>query len=465
MVSPKILWQANPGPQVAFLTSKAREVFYGGAAGGGKTDALIMLPLYRIHHPKHRSIIMRRTYPNLLEVRDRMYELYPEIAPAAKFNESEARWTFPSGATVQLGYAEHEGDIRGYKSFEYDLVAFDELTSFSESMYLFMFSRNRTKSADLPPILRSASNPGDIGHEWVFERFINGKAPFKVYDEVIKDNISGVVSHMQRQFIPAKVWDNPKMPNMAEYITGLMAMGEDDAAAYLHGIWTRFQGQMFKKLPKEVEPGVKDDNYYVIRCMDYGYEDYTAVYWLYCYPDNTVEVADELYVNHTVVEGIAEMIKLREERLAFPRAKLRWSVGDPSMFKVAEGQNIAYQLGQHGVWLTKANNDRVAGWSSIRQLIEADRLKVWMDKAPNLIRTLAALRFHDKKVNDVASYQEDHGPDSLRYGAMCFYEQPMEEAKQPAPSPNKDHYYDEMVEGLTKGRNGASFSDFFQGTP
>ena len=454
----EILWHANPGPQSEFLKSKVREVFYGGAAGGGKTDALIMLPLYRIYHPRHRSIILRRTWPQLLEVIDRMQELYPQIAPAAKWYESEKRWLWPSGAITQLGYAEHEQDIKNFKSFEYDLVAFDELTSFTESMYLFMFSRNRTKSRDLPPLLRSASNPGDIGHEWVFERFISGRSPFQVYDIVIEDKISGTKSHMERQYIPAKVWDNPKMPNMAEYITGLMAMGEDDAAAYLHGMWTRFAGQMFKKLPRQVPRGAKGDDYYVIRCMDYGYEDPTAILWLYVYPDNVVEIASELYVKHATVEGIAALAKGVEETLGFGD-RLRWSVGDPAMFqnKVDGGHNIALMLSGYGLWLTKANHDRVTGWAQLRKLIELDQLRVWEGAAQNTIRTLSSMQRDPRKPEDASKHQEDHGPDALRYGVMAFWEQPPTAPGPTRPNPNQDTHFAEMQEALGKHANLGEF--------
>jgi len=355
-----------------------------------------------------------------------------------------------------LGFAEHESDIRNFKSFEYDLVEFDELTSFTESMYVFMFSRNRTKTADLPPLLRSASNPGDIGHQWVFDRFIAGREPFKVYEVEIKDPISGVTNTMPRQFIPAKVWDNPKMPNMAEYITGLMAMGEADAAAYLHGIWTMLEGQMFRTLPELVPAGAKGKDYYVIRCMDYGYEDQTCILWLYCYPNNVVEVAHELYVKHATVEGIATLAAAAEKDImGFDPNRLYWSVADPNMFinRVEGAQNIAFMLSQQGLMFTKANNDRVAGWARIRELIGAGNLRVWQGRCPNLMRTLASIQRNPKMPDDAKKYQEDHAPDTLRYGVMAFYDRPPIEPLAPRPNPNQDHYYDELRDNLTnKGK-------------
>lgn len=240
-----VLWQPNVGPQTSFLSSTAREVLYGGAAGGGKTDALIACALRWINHPKHRALILRRTRPQLQEIVDRTAQLYADAVPGAQWREAESRWKFPSGAIIQLGHSEHARDIFNYKSFEYNLICFDELTSFEEQMYLFMFLRNRTKSHDLPPIIRSATNPGDVGHDWVFRRFVEKREPYKVYDEVTE--FQGLKSVVPRQFIPSRVWDNPALPNRDAYIAGILQMDDADIQAYLYGEWTKLAGAMFKK--------------------------------------------------------------------------------------------------------------------------------------------------------------------------------------------------------------------------
>src|SRR6266496_4258214 len=140
------LWRPNDGPQTAFLAATAREVLYGGAVYGGKSEALTILPLRFVEHPKHRAIILRRTRPQLQETIDRTIQLYSTIVPGGTWRESESRWVFPSGAIIQMGHAEHEKDIFQFKTFEYNLICFDELTTFSEPMYAFMMLRNRTKS-------------------------------------------------------------------------------------------------------------------------------------------------------------------------------------------------------------------------------------------------------------------------------------------------------------------------------
>lgn len=456
----KLLWKPNPGPQTAFLSSTAREVMYGGAAGGGKTDALIALALRWADHPKHRCLMLRRTRPQLQEVIDRTLQLYPDVVPGAVWREAEGRWKFPSGAIIQMGYAEHEQDILNFKTFEYNLICFDELTSFTEKQYLFMFLRNRTKSADLPQLIRSGTNPGDIGHEWVHRRFIENRLPYKIYDDAVKLDDKEVV--VQRQYIPSHVWDNPAMPNRDEYIAGIMQMAPEDIAAYLHGEWSRLAGAMFQPMVVAEQAQLQSSKQFsLIRCIDFGISDPTCVLWLVHYPaTGVVDVVSELYMKDPSLDDVANAIKIREKQmgLGYPV----WSVGSPEMFnrQATSGQSIGTMLSTLGVSLEKGNTDRMAGWARLRTLQTRSALRVWPDYgiwgAPNLRRTLPNLQRNTglgKDPNDLRPRQEDHAADALRYGVMVVYEHP-EKILPPDPeedNPNKDNVFDKMMADLRKG--------------
>lgn len=431
---------------------------YGGAAGGGKTDALIALALRWADHPKHRALMLRRTRPQLQEVIDRTLQLYPEIVPGAVWREAEARWKFPSGAIIQMGYAEHEQDILNFKTFEYNLICFDELTSFTEKQYLFMFLRNRTKSADLPPLIRSGTNPGDIGHEWVFRRFIDKRQPYTVYNEPV--DIDGKPYVIARQYIPSHVWDNPAMPNREEYIAGIMQMAPEDVAAYLHGEWSRLAGAMFQPLAAAEFPQLAHKQYSLIRCIDFGISDPTCVLWLAHYPATGItDVVSELYLRDPSLDDVANAIKLREKQmgLGYPI----YSVGSPEMLnrQATSGQSIATMLGTLGVALEKGNTDRMAGWARLRTLQQRGALRVWPEHgiwgAPNLKRTLPMLQRNTglgKDPNDLRPRQEDHAADALRYGIMVVYERP-EAILKPDPDPedpNRDYVFDKMMSDLRK---------------
>ena len=430
----EIIWRPNAGAQTWFLSSPAREVLYGGAVSGGKTDAIIIDALRNVAHPKGRSIIFRRERGDLQEIIDRQRIIYEAICPNAMWVESRSRWEWPSGAFTFIGSAQRKDDIEAYKSFEYDRVYFDELTTFLRHQYVYMLSRNRSKSELLPLAVRAGTNPDGPGHGWVHGRFVKDRAPYAIYRSTA--SLTGLKGEkttveLTQQFIPATIFDNPRVAGRDEYIAGLMAMGEQLAEALLYGKWDYFQGQMFPygKLGGlvEVERGVKQTGAYVVRCLDYGWTDPTVVYWLLVYPERVddqpdIEVVAELAVTETNVKDIARMIRIREQQLELE------GVPSPALSEIDPSTKATHNTGrstlslfeEEGIWFTPANNDRQAGWSRLRPMLEQGRIGVWHGRAPYLLHTLPKLVRDAKKADDIAPKQDDHAADSLRYGAMAI---------------------------------------------
>lgn len=217
--------------QCAFLLLPHREAFYGGAAGGGKSDALLMAALQYVDVPGFAAVMFRRTYADLSlpgALMDRAHEWLQ--GTAARWNGNEKTWTFPSGATITFGYLETEKDKFRYQGMEVQAIFFDELTQFNESQYLYLFSRlRRLEGVDIPLRMRAASNPGGEGHQWVYERFVAaGKPPDRI-------------------FIPARLEDNPYL-DQDEYRIGLSNLDDTTRAQLLEGLWvTDPAGKPFKR--------------------------------------------------------------------------------------------------------------------------------------------------------------------------------------------------------------------------
>lgn len=161
-------WRPQP-KQEMFLRSPAFEGCYGGSAGAGKSDALLIGALRLVGLPRYRALLLRREWKECLRTLvARSHELYPSAG--GRWIASQKLWVFPSGAVIEIGHAENELDVKRFDGPSYQYLAFDELTHFTEWMYLFLFARVR--SADGYPLrVRSATNPGGIGHDWVLERF------------------------------------------------------------------------------------------------------------------------------------------------------------------------------------------------------------------------------------------------------------------------------------------------------
>lgn len=246
-------WAPNSPPQEAFLAYNGFEALYGGAAGGGKSESLLIDALYGIGHPSYRAILFRRTIKDLKKsLIDRAQDFYPHARGA--YNRNDHVWTFPSGASIAFDHIQHDGDERRFDSAEFSFVGFDELTHFLRDQYLFLVSRLRS-SKGLRPRIRAATNPGGIGHEWVFERWRAWLDPRPEYDgprarsgEVLYfapdetgkklDGVAvprGTPDALARTFVRALATDNPAID--AQYLSQLKMLDRVTRAQKLGGDW------------------------------------------------------------------------------------------------------------------------------------------------------------------------------------------------------------------------------------
>lgn len=238
MASPEIVIKFNrmiphrpTARQAAFLAFMGREALYGGAAGGGKSDALLMSALQYADRPNYAAILFRRTYPELSMPGGLMDRAHDWLATSgARWRETDKRWDFPGGASLNFAYAEALRDVYRYQGTEFDFIGWDQVEQHKEPVYRYMFSRNRhEKSSNIPSRIRSTANPGGLGFEWVKRRFIDA--------DPSEDMI----------FIPAKLQDNPYI-DQADYIKSLMHLDPITRAQLLNGDWTaRTEGGKFKR--------------------------------------------------------------------------------------------------------------------------------------------------------------------------------------------------------------------------
>lgn len=374
-------WKPHP-KQVKFLElpDSIFEGFFGGSAGPGKSEVILMYPIARrlIDHSRFKGIIFRRTYPELEEsLIPRSHEWYPYFG--GKYNASKHVWLFPSGATIRFGYSDNENDVRQHDTAEYNYLGIDELTHFTEFQYLYLTHRVRTSVAGLPAIVRSASNPGNVGHAWVRDRFI---LPKRQGFAILKDSKTGA----QRIYIPAYLHDNPTLiTNDPTYIDRLKLLPEAERKAKLEGDWDAFSGQVFTefrytKLTNEpanaihVIPAFGAGPLYGIPewwpkvlSVDWGHEHKTVALWSAIAPNGRVYIYREFAeAKRKIADWGAEIARLSQAD-----SNIVEMVLDPSAWQDRGlPYTIADQLMQvTGFDFSRADNDRLGGKHLIHEYL------------------------------------------------------------------------------------------------
>ena len=399
--------------QKAFLKATAFEVLYGGAAGGGKSfGQIIDAFLFAMRYQGSKQLILRRTFPELDKSLIRTaLGLYPR--EIYKYNSSAHTMTFKGGSIIDFGYCDNANDVYKYQSAEYDVIRFDELTHFTEDMYVYLISRVRGTNG-FPKQVKSSTNPGGVGHTWVKERFIDIGPPDTVYTTEEGNT---------RIFLPAKVQDNPAlMANDPDYVKRLENLSEKDKKALLYGDWDIFDGQYFTEWKREkhvMSPFPIPAHWRRYFAMDYGL-DMLAGYWIAVDDAENAYVYREVYKSGLIIsEAAREIAANDDDTYAYFAPPDLWNRRQDT------GKSAAQIFSECGIPVQKAENDRKNGWLALREWL-APRTNEFGEKTPrlrifntcvNLIRTLPALCVDKSDPNDVARepHELTHAPDAIRY--------------------------------------------------
>jgi len=434
------VWSPQPGPQHAFIKCPYFDVLFGGARGGGKTDAC--LGEFAVHATQYgrnaRGVFMRREMPQADSLIDRSHEIYGPMGWL--YHKMERQWTSPAGAVLRFRPLEDDRDAEKYQGQQFSRLYLEELTNWHSSRAPDKMKATLRSAAGVHARFRATANPGGAGHHWVKDRYIDpcpsGSVP--LLDESGK---------YERVFIPAKVTDNlALMSNDPGYVDRLRLSGSKELVrAWLEGDWAVVEGAFFDNWSTArhvVRPFEIPSHWTKFRSMDWGSAAPFSVGW------NTV-VSDDYSLGdgRTVPRG--GLVKYREwygasspnvglkltaeavaqgifEREALD-GKIDYGVLDPAAFAQDGGPSIAERMAlkPHPVFFRPADNKRVGrlghlgGWDLLRQRLDGESIDrpmiVFFSTCAASIRTIPLLQHDDARVEDVDTDSEDHAADETRY--------------------------------------------------
>lgn len=431
----EIIWKPQPKQALA-MSCPAKELFFGGAAGGGKSDFLLgdYLEGARKYGRYWRGILFRQSYPQLEELLIRANELYVPLG--AKFKGNSATWYFPNGATLKFRHLENDKACGNYQGHQYTWIGIDELGNYpTEYVWTFMLSRLRSAHS-VPCFIRGTANPGGVGHGWLKHRFIDNAVPNQIRRIEVQDPATGEVYYQTRVFVPSKLTDNQiLMRNDPGYKTSLLTLPEHMRRALLEGDWSVFAGQIFSEFteethvvkPSELVPG----QWYKFCAMDWGYTRPFSIGWYAVNSEGRMIRYREFY---GCVEGEMNVgLKMGAGEVAQRAWDMSVSEGvvdmvaDPAIWqKDSENPAIVDYFEKAGFKMHKANNDRINGLVIMHERLTTKdhngipMLTIW-PQCYGFKRTIPMLVPSPTHPEDIDTRLEDHIYDECRYACMSDF--------------------------------------------
>jgi hypothetical protein len=440
MNEPQVIWAPQEGPQTDLIRCPVFEVFFGGARGGGKTEASIgdWFSHSSIYGEQASGLFIRRKLTQLVDIIKRFKRYGSKIG--AKWHEQKKELTMPNGAVLKFAYLEKDEDAEEYQGHEYTRIYVEEVTNFPFPDPIMKLKGTLRNASGVHCGMRLTGNPGGPGHHWVKERYVAPHpAGYKIItssEEIeLPDGTLKEVT-LDRVFIPSKLRDNPKLlQNDPTYIMRLRETGSETLVkAWLEGNWDGVDGTFFSEFSeaKHVLSGLLrlPTHWTVFRALDWGSAAPFSVGW-YAVSDGSLSSAiprgalikfQEWYgctgkPNKGLklsANQVAEGILKREKNLT-----IRYGVADPSIFANNGGPSIAEMMIVEGCSWFRGDNARQPGWEQIRKRLASDPpLLFFHESCENTLRTLPSLQHEEKNPEDLDTDAEDHAADETRYAVM-----------------------------------------------
>lgn len=433
--------------QIAFLKAKQKFVGFGGARGGGKSWAVrAKAKLLAIRYPGIRMLIVRRTYPEL--VNNHITQLRQETAGVAVYNEKNKVLRFQNGSTLHFMYCAKDADLDRLQGVEYDIIFFDEATQLTEHQMRTVSACLRGAN-DFPKRIYFTMNPGGQGHAYIKRIFIDRR--FEA-DEDPDDYI----------FIQSLVTDNKAlMQAQPDYVKQLENLPPKLRDAWRYGRWDIFEGQFFEEFRDDpqhyldrlfthvIEPFVPPRTWTLYRSFDWGYsKPFSCAWWAVDFDGRLYRIL-ELYgctkspnegVKWTPQQVFAEITRIEREH-PYLKGRHIEGVADPAIWDASTGESIAETAQKYGVYFTPGDHRRIPGWMQCHYRLAFDKNGIPMlyvfRTCEAFIRTVPLMVFDKTHVEDLDSTLEDHVCDEWRYLCMARPIRPVEtaEVKQPVINP------------------------------